>query len=232
MCDMVWCHKVMEVNAGLLTRCFISGALRERGACAVAGFINLPGSFKRARKYINGGGSIKRLAYFKLVVQANKSEINQKSCSWFSPLIFPAIFTRYKGQNWHSVTLKGEFNSSNGPCLHLLYHSVSLNKVKTDIFCSVSHPLTAPPSVPSPPPPPPPRLASGLGDWLTFHVRQSLCGRDSNNPLVFPALWIVRHSRARPGQTVVRQRQHPHCLPEDACSQCPSFTAAVRRSPV
>lgn len=37
------------------------------------------------------------------------------------------------------------------------------------------------------------------------------CGRDSNNPLVFPLLWTVHHSRPSAGQTVVRQRLRLSC---------------------
>lgn len=43
----------------------------------------------------------------------------------------------------------------------------------------------------------PPHASPRLGfSWLAHLSRPSkLCGRDSNNPLVFPALWIVRHGR-------------------------------------
>lgn len=47
------------------------------------------------------------------------------------------------------------------------------------------------------------RLASGLRDWFTSHVRQSRVGGTQTIHSCSPALWIVRHSRPRAGQTVV-----------------------------
>lgn len=111
------------------------------------------------------------------------------------------------------------------PDLYIMYSlNCTLKLTAVDIFCSVAHTLT----------PPQCRLATFQSllapDWFAVRVRQSLCGRDSNNPLVFPCAvdGTPRQTRAdsraaaaastvralvRGIRTLNRTSNHPeHCL--------------------